>query len=44
MKIKPKNVHDTLGKYMLVDGFDIVLDLKKSKGCQIYNSKSENPG
>jgi len=25
MKIEPKNVHDTLGKYMLVDGFDIVL-------------------
>ena len=41
MKIEPKNVHDTLGKYMLVDGFDIVLDLKKSKGCQIYNSKSD---
>ena len=40
MSIKPEEVHKTLGKYMLVDGFDLVLDLKKSKGCQIYNSKT----
>jgi len=39
MKIKPKEVHKTLKKYLLVDGFDFVLDLKKSKGCQIYDSK-----
>jgi L-lysine 6-transaminase len=25
---------------MLVDGFDLVLDLQKSKGCQIYNAKT----
>jgi L-lysine 6-transaminase len=25
---------------MLVDGFDLVLDLKKSKGCQIHNAKT----
>jgi len=40
MSIKPADVHKTLGKYMLIDGFDIVLDLKKSKGCQIYDSKN----
>jgi L-lysine 6-transaminase len=40
MSIQPKDVHNTLSKYMLVDGFDLVLDLKKSKGCQIYNSKT----
>jgi L-lysine 6-transaminase len=28
---------------MLVDGFDLVLDLKKSKGCQIYNAKTGTP-
>ena len=38
MAIKPSNVHKTLAKYILTDGFDLVLDLKKSKGCQIYNS------
>lgn len=38
MTIEPKNVHKTLSKHILVDGFDLVLDLKKSKGCQIYDS------
>ena len=38
MTIKPTNVHETLAKHIFVDGFDFVLDLKKSKGCQIYNS------
>jgi len=41
MSIEPKEVHSTLAKYMLTDGFDLVLDLKKSKGCQIYDSKNE---
>ena len=40
MTISPQNVHETLSKHMLVDGFDFVLDLKKSKGCQIYDSKT----
>jgi len=40
MTIKPENVHETLGKYIIVDGFDLVFDLKKSKGCQIYNSRT----
>ncbi|UCH71409.1 MAG: L-lysine 6-transaminase [Thermoplasmatales archaeon] len=40
MVIEPKNVHKTLAKHMLVDGFDLVLDLKKSKGCKIYNSRT----
>ena len=40
MAIKPAEVHKTLGKYMLTDGFDLVLDLRKSKGCQIYDSKN----
>ena len=40
MIIKPDNVHEILAKYILADGFDFVLDLKKSKGCQIYDSRS----
>jgi L-lysine 6-transaminase len=39
MSIKPTDVHKTLNKYMLADGFDLVLDLKKSKGCRIYDSR-----
>ena len=40
MTIEPSNVHITLAKYMLADGLDLVLDLKKSKGCRIYNSRT----
>ncbi len=40
MSISPDKVHETLSKYMIVDGFDFVLDLKKSQGCQIYDSRS----
>jgi L-lysine 6-transaminase len=39
LSIKPENVHKTLSKYIIVDGFDFVLDLRKSKGCQIYDSR-----
>ncbi|RLF32024.1 MAG: L-lysine 6-transaminase [Thermoplasmata archaeon] len=39
MTVQPKNVHATLSRYILVDGFDLVLDLKKSKGCKIYDSR-----
>lgn len=41
MTIKPAEVHKTLSKYMLVDGFDLVLDLKKSRGCRIYDSRHD---
>ncbi len=39
MTISPVKVHDTLSKYLIVDGLDLVLDLKKSKGCKIYDSR-----
>jgi L-lysine 6-transaminase len=39
MVIEPKNVHEALAKYMLADGFDLVFDLKKSKGCRVYDSR-----
>ena len=41
MPIQSDSVHSSLSKYMLVDGFDLVLDLKKSKGCQIYDSRRD---
>ncbi len=40
MTMKPMDVHKTLSRYMLADGFDLVLDLKKSKGCRIYDSRT----
>lgn len=39
-KILPQNVHSTLKKHLLVDGFDLVLDLQKSHGSFIVDSMS----
>jgi len=36
----PADVHSTLSKYMLADGLDLVMDLKKSRGSRIYNSRN----
>ncbi len=38
--ITPQNVHQIISKYMLADGFGFVLDLEKSKGARIVNSKT----
>ncbi len=38
--ITPDKVHETLRKYMLVDGFDFVLDLEKSHGTKIVDAKT----
>ncbi len=40
MAVTPDTVHSTLGKYMLVDGFDLVFDMQKSSGCRIYNART----
>jgi L-lysine 6-transaminase len=39
LTVHPTEVHATLAKHMLVDGFDLVIDLKKSKGCRIHDSR-----
>jgi L-lysine 6-transaminase len=38
--INPENVHDILRKHMLVDGFDIVLDLKNSSNEKIVDART----
>ena len=38
-RIAPAQVHDTLHRHMLADGYDIVLDLEKSQGRRLYDSK-----
>ena len=40
-RIAPSQVHDTLHRHMLADGYDIVLDLEKSKGRRIYDSRHD---
>lgn len=37
--VEPAKVHDVLGKHLLADGFDLVLDLQKSQGAYLYDSK-----
>lgn len=39
--ITPQKVHQTLSRHMLADGFDLVIDLKKSSGSWIYDSRRE---
>jgi L-lysine 6-transaminase len=40
-RISPERVHETLGKHMLVDGYDMVLDLEKSKGRHLYDARRD---
>lgn len=37
--ISPAEVHATLGRHMLVDGFDIVADMTRSRGSRIYDAR-----
>lgn len=37
--LAPERVHEVLGKHLLTDGFDMVLDLEKSQGPWLYDSK-----
>lgn len=39
-KVEVKNVRDVLNKHILADGYDIVLDLEKSNGAYLHDSKS----
>lgn len=40
MAISPQDVRTVLGKYQLVDGYDLVVDLEKSHGVWIHDSAS----
>jgi L-lysine 6-transaminase len=40
LHIQPKDVESTIGKHMLVDVLDFIIDLKKSDGVYIWDSKS----
>jgi len=38
--IAPADVHATLARHMLADGYDLVLDLAKSKGRRLYDART----
>jgi len=40
MAVTPQHVRDVLGRYQLVDGYDLVVDLDNSKGIWIHDSAS----
>jgi L-lysine 6-transaminase len=40
-RIAPSDVHAVLGRHLLVDGYDIVLDLEKSHGRRFYDSRHD---
>lgn len=40
--MKPENVHEVLGKYMLADGFPFVLDLEKSHDVHLVDKLTGN--
>jgi len=39
LHIQPAEVHNILGRHMLADGYEIVMDLRKSKGSWVFDSK-----
>lgn len=41
-ELKPSNVKSTIGRHVLADGYDFVLDMKRSHGSWIYDSLSGN--
>ncbi len=38
--IAPSKVHETLARHILADGFDLVIDLKKSQGAWLYDART----
>jgi L-lysine 6-transaminase len=41
LRVAPSEVHDVLSRHMLADGFKVVLDLARSHGSWLYDSKRE---
>jgi len=37
--VQPSEVHNVLGRHMLADGYDLVMDLKKSKGSWVFDAR-----
>lgn len=37
--VQPSQVHEVLSRHMLADGYDIVMDLRKSKGSWVFDSR-----
>ncbi len=42
-ELSPKNVLDVLSRHILVDGYHVIMDMKKSRGSYLYDARSERP-
>ena len=38
--LRPADVHATLSRHMLADGFEVVVDLRTSKGSYLHDARS----
>ena len=38
--ITPRQVHEVLNQYILADGYPMVVDMAKSRGSYMYDSRS----
>ncbi|MGZ4778463.1 MAG: L-lysine 6-transaminase, partial [Thermoanaerobaculia bacterium] len=41
--VQPGDVHAVLARHMLADGYDIVMDLKKSRGSWVFDARRGRP-
>jgi L-lysine 6-transaminase len=39
LHVQPSDVHSVLSRHMLADGYDIVMDLRKSKGSWLFDAR-----
>lgn len=39
LPVAPQDIHKSLSKHVLADGFDLIFDMEKSQGVYIYDSK-----
>ncbi len=42
-RVTPDRVHETLGRHMLADGYDMVLDMDRSRGRRLWDSRRQRP-
>lgn len=40
IELSPKDVLDVLSRHILVDGYHVVMDLDRSRGCYLYDARS----
>src|SRR5437762_1934789 len=41
--VAPADVHNVLSRHMLADGYEIVMDLKKSRGSWVFDARRGRP-